>query len=367
MSGRAVRLKAPPRRRRPSPRHQQRGIALLVAILLVALGTMIAATLGFENAMTARRAAATYAFDQALLISQGAEAFAAYGLHAIWQSSNSSSRTINLSQQWAQPFGPIEVVPGVMLDATLEDLQGRFNLNSLVQPDSAGNLVVDPEARTAFENLLATLGIETKWSGYVIDWIDPDIQPQVPEGAEDSVYLGQTPPYLTPNTYITSITELLALPGFGHDRYAKLAPYITALPPDVKINVCTASGLVLDAYLRGTHEFGTDPEGLAKDRAQANGCFPTLSEYQTAYNQANPVTPTQQTTTALVGQIPGQGQTVPGPPAQGLAAHFQATSSYFRLTSHITIGSTEFMIYSVLHQDQSQGTVRPILRTYTPD
>ncbi|MGH8277110.1 MAG: hypothetical protein ACRETH_10500, partial [Steroidobacteraceae bacterium] len=70
-----------PARRGPcrGPR-AQRGIALLVAILLVAFGTILAAAVAYENAMTARRGAATYAFDEALLVQQGAEALAAYGL-----------------------------------------------------------------------------------------------------------------------------------------------------------------------------------------------------------------------------------------------------------------------------------------------
>src|SRR5438874_5246775 len=68
----------------------QRGIALLVAILLVALGTIIAAAVAYENAMSARRGAATYAFDQALLIAEGAEALAAYGLRQIRQDRKST-------------------------------------------------------------------------------------------------------------------------------------------------------------------------------------------------------------------------------------------------------------------------------------
>ena len=64
----------------------------------------------------------------------------------------------------------------------------------------------------------------------LVDWIDPDNEPQT-QGAEDSAYLGQNPPYLAANHYMTSTTELLALPGFGRENYAKLAPFIAALPP----------------------------------------------------------------------------------------------------------------------------------------
>ncbi len=61
-------------------RRQQRGVALLIAILLVAFGTIIAAAMAYDNAMTARRAAATFEFDQALLVAEGGESLAAYAL-----------------------------------------------------------------------------------------------------------------------------------------------------------------------------------------------------------------------------------------------------------------------------------------------
>ena len=69
------------RRRRDFPRSpaRQRGIAMLVAILLVALGTILAADIAYRNAMSARRATATLSFDEALLVAQGAEAQGAPG------------------------------------------------------------------------------------------------------------------------------------------------------------------------------------------------------------------------------------------------------------------------------------------------
>jgi len=325
------------RRQRPrcTPR-TQRGIALLVAILLVALGTIIAAAVAYENATSARRGTATYAFDQALLIAQGAEALAAYGLRQIRQ--NDQSHTTYPAQGWGKGIGPIEVVPGVMLEASLEDLQGRFNLNNLVKNDTT----VDPVQLQAFMHLLAMAGVETKWAGYIVDWIDGDISPSVPDGAKDSVYMGQTPPYRTANRYITSTSELLALPGFGRDRYLRLAPYVAALPyggSGTPVNICTAPGAVLDAYL-GHRDFSSDPDSLAKNRADAPGCFPTKRDYEAAF--ADP---------KLLAQVRPKTALV---------------SNYFRLTSFITIGSAEFNLYSLLFQDGS-GKVRPIQRSFTPD
>jgi general secretion pathway protein K len=341
---------------------RQRGLALLVAILIVALGTMIAAAVAYENAMTARRGVATYAFDQSILIAQGAEALAAYGLRQIVQN---DPKQIYPGQGWDKPLGPMEVVPGVMLEASLEDLQGRFNLNNLVNKDGTP----DPVMTAAFTQLLALVGLEQTWTGYVVDWIDMDGTPSVPDGAEDSVYMGQTVPYRTPNRYITSASELLALPGFGRDRYLKLAPYVIALPWSTKINVCTASGVVLDAFLGPGHtDFSSDPTSLGKNRQNTTGCFPTLTNYGAAFSQQQwagtgtaPTTPTAQAGT-LTPTLPG-GNSQP----QGAQSKFTQTSSYFRLRSVVSIGSTEFNLYSLLYQDPQQLMVRPIQRSFTPD
>ena len=314
-------------------RSRQRGIALLVAILLVAIGTIIAAALAYENAMTARRSAATFALDQTILVGEAAEALAAWGLREVRKTDPSH---IYIGQGWDKPQGPFEVVPGVMLTAQLEDVSGRFNLNSLVNSDGTPNKV----AVAAFQQLLVNLQMEPMWAGYLVDWIDQDATPQNPDGAEDSVYMGQQPPYRTPNMYITSTTEILALPGFGRDRYKKLAPYIVALPIDAKINICTAPGPVLDAFIPGRVEFGQDADALQKNREQAAACFPTQAEYQQSFESP---------------QQYSQAQSM-----------FAQTSSYFRLTSFVTIDTAEFNLYSLLLMDQT-GTIRPLIRTFTPD
>jgi general secretion pathway protein K len=346
-------------RERCAPPRYQRGIALLVAVLLVALGTIVAAAVAYESAMTARRGTSTYAFDQAVLIGEGAEALAAYGLRQIAQS---NAKEIYLGQGWDKPLGPLEVVPGVMLEASLEDLQGRFNINNLVT--SYG--LPDEINVAAFTNLLESLGLEAKWTGYVIDWIDSNDQPSIPEGAEDSVYMGQTLPYRTPNRYITSISELLALPGFGRDRYLKLAPYVAALPHGAKLNTCTAHGVVLDAYMGAGHTDFSDEDALAKNRANAGGCFPKTSDYSAAMDPAQWAGTGQPPAGPSVAQSPSP-QPVQTGQTKGVQGAVGVTSSYFGLTSLVTIGSTEFNLYSLLYQDGQLRMVRPVQRSFTPE
>lgn len=326
-------------------RRRQRGVALLVAILLVALGTIIAAAMAYNNAMTARRAAATFEFDQALLISEGAEALAAYGLQ---QTAKQNSQYTYPGQPWNTPLQPTEVIPGVTLEAHLEDLQGRFNINNLVQID--GEQPNTP-AIQAFQRLLTMLNIDPKYANYIVDWIDKDTTPMFPDGAEDSVYMEMDPPYRTPNLPITSTSELLALPGFTRAEFDRLAPYIVALPLGVEINTCTASPLLLDA-LANRVQFSADPDQFEKDREASGTCFPTINEMQLP--AATPP--------------PGNGNGLGGTPQTvgSVAALLTQKSAWFRLTSFITLGSAEFAVYTELYLDQT-GNVRPVLRSFTPD
>ena len=341
------------RRSRGSPPSRQRGIAMLVAILLVALGTIVAAAVAYESAMSARRGSATFDFDEALLVGEGAEALAAYGLRAVMQQPPAPGQAqgdVYPQQHWSDPVGPVEVVPGVTLEASLEDLQGRFNLNWLVIASGPDAGKPDPVAVAAFQHLCELLEVEPKWADMLVDWIDADTNPQ-PDGAEDSAYLGQNPPYQAANMFVTSTSELLALPGFGPERYRKLAPYIVALPPGFGLNVCSASGVVLDAFIPGRNEWSNDSVGFEKNRANAAACYPTTDQYRQSFDS-----PADYTKFSAVAG----GQT-------GASGRFGRDSNFFRLTSLVTIGTTEFNLYSLLYMDRNGYLIHPIQRSFSPD
>jgi general secretion pathway protein K len=332
-----------------SSRHHQRGVALLVAILLVALGTIIAAGMAYNNAMTARRAVATFSFDQALLVAEGGEAIAAYGLA---QQLKMNAPYIGPGQVWSQPLPPTEVAPGVTLEASMEDLQGRFNINNLVNNDDE---TPNPTAIAVFQRLLQRLGMDPKWAYYTVDWIDQNSTPMSPDGAEDSVYLEAAPPYRTANMPITSTSELMALPGFTRADFDRLAPHIVALPIGTKVNVCSADPWVLDA-LTGVEQFTAQGlDQFEKDRQAASGCFPPLASVKVS--TAN-VTGGTVSLGGSTGTANGTQQTTP----QDLIGQ---TSVWFRLSSFVTVGSSEFAVYTVLYHDTTG--VRPMMRSFTPD
>ena len=131
------------------------------------------------------------------------------------------------------------------------------------------------------ERLLAIIGVETDWATTIADWIDEDVQPGFPNGAEDSVYTSENPPHLAANMPITRVSEIMYLVGFGPERYAKLKPYVAALPLGTPLNVCTASGPVLDSLLEGQQQFSLNPAYLTEQRKNV-GCFPTLNDVKGA-------------------------------------------------------------------------------------
>ncbi len=303
----------------------QRGVALITAVLIVALATMLAVNVGFRGMLDQRRSATLFALDQGYEIALGAEAWAADFLRKDAQ----ESKTDHLGETWARPLPPLPIEDGIV-EGRLEDQQGRFNLNNLVLQDGTTN----PDAVKQLERILASLDLETSWATAMADWIDLDAQPGFPDGAEDSVYTGQSPAHLAANMPITRASEMMVLPGFGAERYAKLKPFVTALPVGTKLNVCTAPGIVLDALSDNTREFGVNPKDLADRRKDA--CFPSLEE--------------------LRGALGDEAY-------DKVKNSLTESSNYFRATVWVTIGTTQFTLYSLLARGGT-GTVRPQLRSF---
>jgi general secretion pathway protein K len=309
-------------------RRRQRGVALITAVLIVALATILATRIGFEGALEQRRSSTAMLLDQAYLVGLGAEAWAASYLRKDLQ----DSKQDHLGERWATPIPPIPIEGGA-IEGRVEDMQGRFNLNNLVTPEGT----VNTEGVREFQNLLSSLDLEPKWAGILADWLDTDTQPNFPDGAEDNIYTSQSPPYRAANGPITTVSELLALPEFGLERFQRLRPFVSALPIGTKLNVCTAPGIVIDALSDGTREFGIDPEGLARQREER--CFPTIDDLRAAF-----------------------GEDV----FQRVQEQVSESSSYFRVTAVVSIGSTQLSLYSLLHRESS-GASRPVMRSLGSD
>ena len=178
----------------------QRGVALIIALILVALATILATKLTFDGWLERRRTIGIMATEQAYQFGMGAEALAADALNA--DRARPCDRPIGSVQRSARPRHTGQSAPAGQSDPSLgaahaalahharrtirrasrsascrraiEDMQGRFNLNNLAHVIQAERPVRSRiRCRSQqFQRLLVSVGLEPKWAGIARDWID---------------------------------------------------------------------------------------------------------------------------------------------------------------------------------------------------
>lgn len=220
---------------------RQRGVAIVLAMGVVALAAMAAAAMMITQSTWSRAAELAAAHVQAqTLIQAGAD-----WSRAILSDDRRLSNVDHLGEPWALRLPPMSVEGGE-LAGYIEDQQGRFNLNNLVR-----NGKVNLAQLAHFQLLLATLGLPAALADTLADWIDADSEPQPQGGAEDDFYLALQPPYLAANRQLTDLAELALVRGFDDGVRARLRPYVSALPAFTPVNVNTAPPEVLAAVIDG--------------------------------------------------------------------------------------------------------------------
>lgn len=203
---------------------RQRGVALLVALLVVALAVILIAALLDRGELAFARTRNALRTEQADAYAQGLDLYAARILFSlIGQGADTNSSA------WAMPL-PSQPVPGGRISATMRDLNGCFNLNNLSSgnPDSAKWLPV-------FRSLLTNLGVDPNLAGTVQSWLGNG------NDNDANYYLALAVPYRPRHDLFAHVSELRLLDGVSGDVYARLAPHVCALPSGTSINLNTAS------------------------------------------------------------------------------------------------------------------------------
>ena len=115
------------------------------------------------------------------------------------------------------------------LEVTIEDLQGRYNLNNLVAKSKDAQPPVDQ--KRIFINLLEQLEIgeftedrdQLYWD--LVDWLDQNDTSQS-TGAESGDYQILSTPYFAGDQPLSLLGELRFVRGFSSDMIKKLRPYV---------------------------------------------------------------------------------------------------------------------------------------------
>lgn len=223
--------------------NQQQGVALVTAILMVTMATVAAVAMATRQQLDIRRTGNLLHGTQAVAYTEAAESWA----RVVLERDFTKNKFDSLEEDWhCKP--PVSMVEGGGVAGRVFDMQGRFNINSLI--DTTGKRI--PEAVDRFKVLLRALSIEDNLADYLADFIDEDVALGFPNGAEDNDYLLLQPGYRTANRPLGSVTELRLVKGFDAETITKLQPHISALPESTPINVNTASAEVLQSLVPST-------------------------------------------------------------------------------------------------------------------
>ncbi|MDB6062863.1 MAG: hypothetical protein JWM78_2966 [Verrucomicrobiaceae bacterium] len=246
---------------------RQRGIALITVLLVFALVAVIATEMLQRGQLNLRSVGGLVETRQTYYYALAGEAFARQLLARDIVERNSTTDT--LIEPWAQTKDqkPFEIDNGTM-QIEIHDLQGRFNLNNVVDAEGAKRDV----AVEQFKLLLTALQLSVNYASEWADWVDID-QVRSVNGAEDADYKG----YLTAGHFEADTSVLRLLHSMQPQDYAKLAPHVTVLPAGTAttININTADAAVLRSIM---------PEALATQvvARQQSGGYRDLTEFQAA-------------------------------------------------------------------------------------
>lgn len=329
-------------------RSQQKGIALITALLIVTLATIAAVTITAELQREVRRSGNILHHDQAYLYAVAAEDFARYGLKLDFD----DNKTDHLHELW-HVLPVTEDIEGGTLEGKLSERQGLFNLNSLAN----GNAINLARFQRLLTNLDVTPLESQQITDALIDWMDNDQISRPSYGAEDDFYQGLAEPqkpHLAANHLLTDLSELRIIKGFNEKVLSqlritpeidpktgeKLPAVFTVLPEvDTPININTASIEVLKSLdIKITDAVAESIVNKRDGTALTNGSatpFKTANEFKN-YLTSLSISNVDMTSLSVV-------------------------SEYFVIKSTIVVGQSNIRLSSLLKRD-TKGLSRIISR-----
>lgn len=235
---------------------RQRGVAVITALLLTTLAITIVASLFWQQQVQVRSIENQRLQLQKQWVLRGALDWA----RLILREDAKYSTVDYLGEPWAVELAETrlnqyveenEQAEGDISDAALSghiiDAQSRFNLTNL-----AANGTINPAQVAAFQRLLSGLQLDSGLAAATAETLAA--------GQTNTAPASGTPPAAdrNPNANttaaaktigITQVDDLLAVPGFTPEAYAKLKDFVTVLPRSTRVNVNTASAEVLAAII----------------------------------------------------------------------------------------------------------------------
>ena len=243
-------------------RRQQRGAALLTAMVIVTLVATLASAMVWQQWRAVRVEAAERARMQAAWILAGALDWA----RLILREDARSGGVDHLGEPWAVPLAEARLstflaadkdntddAPDAFLSGTITDAQARYNLRNLID-ETSGKVL--PAELAVLRRLCTTAGLSADVAHRLADTLAA-----ARAGSGDAPRMPQ------------SVAQLVWL-GLDADAVRRLAPLVVVLPVRTPVNLNTAASDVLAAGIAGL-ELG-DAERLVQTRQRTP--FKTLDE-----------------------------------------------------------------------------------------
>ncbi|WP_319021342.1 type II secretion system protein GspK [Pseudomonas sp. FME51] len=196
-------------------RHQQKGVALITALLVMALAVVAAVGMAMRGQADIRRTSAVFERDFSRQVALGAENMV---LQLLERAEGPEDLLWDTCLSPALPFE----VDGVRLEATLNDMRCRYNLNALAGADET--------EQGYFARLVDQVGQESgvqmpsgaQLAMAVSDWMNPE--------SDDPIYRLETPARVSGNRPMVVASELNSVSGMTAEAWQALAPWVTAYP-----------------------------------------------------------------------------------------------------------------------------------------
>jgi general secretion pathway protein K len=224
----------------------ERGVALLLALLVLALLVTLILEFDAEARREYREAAAFRDhFKTSMLTRAAVQAARAVLQQDFLRDKQTGDKYDGPTDLWAMPIKNYAIGDG-LLSAQIQDERGKLNLNDLA---AAGSDPLQLKAKIdRVRRLFELLHINPDLVEALGDWIDQDENPQ-PAGAESLYYQSQRPAYRAANAPLQALGDLKLIKGFTPDIVDRLSPYVTVYPMEggAPVNINTADPAVIQA------------------------------------------------------------------------------------------------------------------------
>ncbi|GAB3532369.1 type II secretion system minor pseudopilin GspK [Photobacterium alginatilyticum] len=320
---------------------QQKGVALIVVLMLLALMTLLAAQMSERLQLNFYRVENQVQNQQAYWYALGMEEL---GKVAIQQGIDDSD-TVNLSQAWATQ-GQRYPLDGGEAIGDIVDRQACFNLNALSGLPLEADRTKKPFLVRVLQSVLEEAGVENYDAEVIADssweFVDPAEAINSAFGAGDSTYEGFQPPYLPPSDFMADVSEFRAVNGVSAQVYRKVKPLLCAIPTtDMLLNVNTLyeHQAALLVGLFAPELSLSDAQKLIADRPYDG--WQNVDDFMAEAAIAR-----------LGGEVKKQAKT-----------HLAVSSDYFQLDTEILVDRSRVRLVALLKRD-GQEKVTVIRRRY---